>query len=110
MTLELDMNAIDENGGSTTLRARVSPLAPEGGFTVMLSTDPANTDGILTPELNGLTFDFIEGNDISSDTHMIAAVNNDANAPAQRVEIMGTSETFVTVKPVTLTITDDDWA
>ena len=108
VTLALDMNAIDEDGGSTTLRATVEPPAPEGGFTVMLSTDPASTDGILTSELDGLTFNFITGNDISSDTHMITAVNNDANAPAQRVKIMGTSETFVTVKPVTLTITDDE--
>ena len=108
VTLALDMNAIDEDGGSTTLRAGVQPRAPEGGFTVMLSTDPANTADILEQELNGLTFNFLEGNDSSSDTHMITAVNNDANAPAQRVKIMGTSETFVTVKPVTLTITDDE--
>lgn len=107
VTLALDMNAIDEDGGSTTLRATVEPR-PAEDFTVTLSTDPASTAGILTQELDGLTFNFIRGNKNSSDAHIITAVNNDANAPAQRVKIMGTSETHVTVKPVTLSIIDDE--
>ncbi len=107
VTLALDMNAIDENGGSTTLRATVSP-APAEDFTVTLSTDPASTADILTQELDGLTFNFTAGNGSSSDTVTITASDNAVNAPDQRVEIMGTSETYVTVKPVTLTITDDE--
>lgn len=107
VTLALDMNAIDENGGSTTLRATVWPL-PAENFTVTLSTNPASTAGILTQELDGQTLSFITGNDSSSDTITITASDNTVNAPDQRVEIMGTSETHVTVKPVTLTITDDE--
>ena len=107
VTLALDMNAIDEDGGSTTLRATVWPL-PAENFTVTLSTDPASTADILMQELDGQTFDFTIGNDTSSDTHIITASDNTVNAPDQRVEIMGTSETHVTVKPVTLTITDDE--
>lgn len=107
VTLALDTNAIDEDGGSTTLRATVWPL-PAENFTVTLSTDPASTAGILTQELDGATLNFTRGNGTSSDTVPITASDNMVNAPAQRVEIMGTSETYVTVEPVTLTITDDE--
>ena len=107
VTLALEMNAISENGGSTTLSATASP-APAEAFTVTLSTDPASTLGILEDELAGLTFDFTKGIKSSSNTYTITAENNDVNAPDQRVEIMGTSEMHVTVKPVTLTITDDE--
>ncbi len=107
VTLALDEDAIDEGGGSTTLRATVWPL-PAENFTVTLSTDPASTAGILTQELDGATLNFTRGNDTSSDTVTITASDNMVNAPAQRVEIMGTSETYVTVKPVTLSIIDDE--
>ncbi len=107
VTLALDMNAIDEDGGSTMLRATVWPL-PAEDFTVTLSTDPASTAGILTQELDGQTLSFTTGHDSSTNAIPITAVNNDENMPAQKVKIMGTSETHVTVKPVTLSITDDE--
>ena len=107
VTLALDMNAIDEDGGSTMLRATVWPL-PAEDFTVTLSTDPASTAGILAQELDGQTLSFTTGHDSSTNAIPITAVNNAVNALAQKVEIMGTSETHVTVKPVTLTITDDE--
>ena len=107
VTLALDMNAIDENGGSTTLSATVWPL-PAEDFTVTLSTDPASTADILTQELDGATLNFTTGNDSSGNTITITASDNTVNAPDQKVKIMGTSETHVTVEAVTLTITDDE--
>lgn len=108
VTLELDMNTISENGGSTTLTATVSP-PPEENIEVMLSTDPVNTTDILEPPaLDGQTLNFTARNTSSDNTITINAENNDMNALAQKVKIMGMSKTYVTVKPVTLTITDDE--
>ena len=108
VTLELEMNAISENGGTTTLTAAVSP-APEENIEVMLSTDPVDTADILEPPaLDGQTLNFVAGNTSSNETITIAASDNMVNALAQKVRIMGTSKTYVTVKPVTLTITDDE--
>lgn len=107
VTLALDMNTIDEGGGSTTLRATVWPL-PAEDFTVTLSTDPASTADILTQELGGRTFSFTRGSGTSSDTVTITASDNTVNAPDQQVKIMGTSETYVTVEPITLTVADDE--
>ena len=108
VSLSLDMNSIGENGGSTTLTATVSP-APAEDFTLTVSTDPAVTTDFLTQALGGTTLSFTAGNTDSNETITITAIDNTVNAPDQEVEISGESEmTYVTVKPVTLTVSDDE--
>ena len=108
VTLSLNPDSISENGGSTTLTATVLP-APAEDFTLTVSTNPADTAGILTQALHGTTLSFTAGNSSSNETVTITAQDNTVNAPDQRVEISGESTTtYVTVEPVTLTVADDE--
>ena len=109
LALVLSPASIGENAGVSTVTATVSPASAEA-FTVTVSAvavDPA-VAGDFT--LSGATLSFAAAATQSTGEVMIAAVDNDEDAPDKTVTVSGTvSLEGVTAPPdAALTITDDD--
>ena len=109
VTLVLTPGSIGENGGASTVTARVSPVSAEA-FTVTVTAaavDPAMA-GDFT--LTGTTLSFAAEATGSTGVVTIAAVDNDEAAPDKTVTVSGTVSLDGVTAPAdaTLTIADDD--
>ena len=111
VTLELSSSSINENGGSTTVTARLDhALSAEA--TVVISATPqspaTNSDYELSTNTT-LTFD--TGQTTSTGTVTITSVDNDRDEPDKTIAVSGTAtstETVTSPVDVTLTIEDDE--
>ena len=100
---------VSENGGTATVRAIISPPAPEA-FTVTVSAvavDPVVAGDFI---LRGDTLAFAAGANESTGEVTVTALDNDEEAPAKAVTVTGMVSIAGVGAPeaVTLTITDDD--
>ena len=115
VTLLLTPALIDENGGVSRVRARVSPSSREP-FTVMVSAaavEPAMAGDFVLAGTGGagaVTLSFAANATESSGEVTITAVDNGELAPDKTVTVTGTVSLDGVAAPaaVTLTIADDD--
>ena len=113
VTLELSQTSIGENGGSTTVTAKLNRASSETTTVTVSATpvDPA-VEGDFTLSTNR-TLTIMAGQLTSTGTVRITANNNDADTPNKTVRVSGTasnSQGVTDPADVTLTITDDDTA
>ena len=113
VTLRLSRTSISENGGSTTVTARLDRVSSETTTVNVSATavSPAVAED-LTVSVNK-TLTILEGQKNSTGTVTITANNNDADTPNKTVRVHGTADNShgVTVPDdEELTITDDDAA
>ena len=113
VTLELMPTSIDENGGSTTVTARLDRVSSETTTVTVSATavSPA-VEGDFALSANK-TLTITAGQTTSAGTVTITANNNDADTPNKTVRVHGTADNShgVTVPAdEELTITDDDAA
>ena len=111
VTLQLMPTSISENGGSTTVTARLSHTS--GATTTVTVSATAVTPAVagdFTLSANK-TLMVEAGQATSTETVTITANNNDVDAPNKTVMVMGTATNSTGVtgpSDVTLTIRDDD--
>ena len=113
MTLRLSRTSISENGGSTTVTARLDRTSSETTTVNVSATavSPAVAED-LTVSVNK-TLTILEGQKNSTGTVTITANNNDADTPNKTVRVHGTADNSHGVTDPDdeeLTITDDDAA
>ena len=111
LSLMLEPAAIVENGGSSTVTARLSSAVTEP-FAVTVSAQP------VAPAVTGdfmlsanTTLSFAAGVTESSGMVTVSAVDNDLDEPARAVTVSGTASAGSPVQApeaVTLTLVDDD--
>ena len=114
VTLKLDRNSIPENGGSTTVTARLELPSSEKTI-VTVSATPATKGDFILSENKTLTIE--AGRNTSTGTVTITAIDNNTYGPAEKqITISGTifdesgdpSDHVDGPAPVPLTIQDDD--
>ena len=114
VTLTVASSSIPENGGSTTVSAKLTH-ASSAATTVTVT--PVSGSYTVAPG-TGATIVIVAGSTTSADTATITAVDNDVDADDNAVTVVGTaanaqaaanSETM-TVTGASLTLTDDDTA
>ena len=113
VTLELSADSISENGGSTTVRAKLNRASSETTTVTVSATavSPA-VSGDFSLSANQ-TLTITAGQTSSTGTVTIRANNNDADTPNKTVRVSGSasnSQGVTDPDDVTLTITDDDGA
>ena len=113
VTLRLSRTSISENGGSTTVTARLDRTSSETTTVNVSATavSPAVAED-LTVSVNK-TLTILEGQKNSTGTVTITANNNDADTPNKTVRVHGTADNSHGVTDPNdkeLTITDDDAA
>ena len=113
VTLELMPTSIDENGGSTTVTARLDRVSSETTTVTVSATavSPA-VEGDFALSANK-TLTITAGQTTSAGTVTITANNNDADTPNKTVRVHGTADNSHGVTDPydeELTITDDDAA
>ena len=111
VTLELMPTSIDENGGSTTVTARLDRVSSETTTVTVSATavSPA-VEGDFALSANK-TLTITAGQTTSAGTVTITANNNDADTPNKTVRVHGTADNSHGVTDPNdeeLTITDDD--
>ena len=107
VTLLLTPEEISENGGRSTVTARLTGESSEA-VTVTVSTSPTTPAGFTQ---SGTTLTIAAGSTTSTGTVTIAAENNDVDAPNMQVTVSGSvSGGHGVSAPAnqTLTITDDE--
>ena len=113
VTLDVTPTSISENGGSTTVTARLDHASTET-TTVTVSATPQSPAASADYELSTTPMLTIAaGATTSSGTVMITAVDNDIDEPDKMVTVSGSAKNTqgITNPPdVTLTITGDDKA
>ena len=111
VTLVLNPASIGENGGVSTVTARVSPAVSEA-FTVTVSAEAVAPAMAGDFTLTGTTLSFAANATGSTDEVTIAAVDNDEDAPDKTVTVTGAVSADGVAAPAdaTLTIVDDDEA
>ncbi len=104
VTFTLTPTTIAESGGSATLRAAIT-LAVSSVTTVTVSANPASA-----VQLSGTTLIIPAGQEDSSGSITVTAIDNDVDAADATVTLSGTVAQSGITAPldVTLTITDDD--
>ena len=105
VTLELDPSSISENGGVSTVTARLSGPSSEAVTVTVMS---ASEDVTLS---TNKTLTITAGATTSTETVTITAVNNDVDAPNKEITVSASASGGMGVEApeaVTLTITDDD--
>ena len=103
VTMSLDPTSIDEDGGTSTLTATVSP-ASATAFDVTVTATPG-----AAVTMSGTTLSFAANARSATTDVTITAVDNSVDAADQTVTISGTTPSGVTAPAdVRLTITDDD--
>ena len=112
-TLDLMPTSIGENGGSTTVTARLNRTSSETTTVTVSATavSPAVSGDFRLSSNKTLTI--TAGQTSSSGTVTLTANNNDADTPNKTVRVSGTATNSAGVtgpSDVTLTITDDDAA
>ena len=111
VTLELSPSSIGENGGSSTVTARLAP-ASSAATTVTVAAvavAPAVAEDFTLSASTTLTI--VAGQTESTGTVTVQAVDNDVDAPDKTVRVSGTatnSQGVTGPADVLLTITDDD--
>ena len=111
VTLELSQTSISENGGSTTVTARLSNVSSEMTTVTVSATAVApavSRDFTLT---SNKTLMIMAGHITSTGTVTITANDNDVDTPDKTVRVSGMASTSLGVMgpaAVTLTLTDDD--
>ena len=111
VTLELSQTSIDENGGSTTVTARLSNVSSEMTTVTVSATAVApavSRDFTLT---SNKTLMIMAGQLTSTGTVTITANDNDVDTPDKTVRVSGmASNSLGVIGPaeVMLTLTDDD--
>ena len=109
VSLALSSSSISENGGVSTVSARLSGASSEA-VTLSVSASPGSgTDFTRT----GTMLTFAAGSTTSAGVVTITAVNNDTDAPNKSVTVSATAaggNGVAAPSNVTLTITDDDAA
>ena len=109
VTLSVASSSIPENGGSTTVSAKLSH--PSSAATTV--TVSALADAYSVAPGSGATIVISAGSTTSTDTATITAVDNDVDAADSDVMVTGTAQNSQgagTVTGASLTITDDDVA
>ena len=111
VTLELMPASIDENGGSTTVTARLSHVSTETTTVAVSATavSPAVAGDFALSSNKTLTI--TAGQTGSTGTVTITANDNDTDTPGNTVRVSGTASNRLGVTnpaDVTLTLTDDD--
>ena len=102
VTLELSSTPIDENGGQSTLTARLDRASSQQ-IVVTVATGPAYT--LSTPR----TLTIPAGETASTGTPVaLTAKDNDIDAADAEIMVGGTASGGLTVEAAELTITDDD--
>ena len=110
VTLELAADSIVENGGSTTVTARLSHPSSEATTVAVaaLETIPRAAEFTLT----GADLTIPAGDEVSTSMATIAAVDNDTDAPDQVLTVSGTAANTQGYagdpESLELTITDDE--
>ena len=103
VTMSLDPTSIDEDGGTSTLTATVSP-ASATAFDVTVTATPG-----AAVTMSGTMLSFAANATSPTADVTITAVNNDVDEDDVTVTVSGTTPSGVTGPgAVTLTITDDD--
>ena len=111
VTLELSQTSISENGGSTTVTARLSNVSSEMTTVTVSATAVApavSRDFTLT---SNKTLMIMAGHITSTGTVTITANDNDVDTPDKTVRVSGMASNSLGVMgpaAVTLTLTDDD--
>ena len=113
VTLELSADSISEDGGASTVAAKLNRASSERTTVTITATpvDPA-AEGDFTLSANK-TLTITAGQTTSTGTVTITANNNDVDTPDKTVRLSGTagnSQGVTDPSDVTLTITDDDAA
>ena len=111
VTLELMPASIDENGGSTTVTARLNRTSSETTTVTVsaMAVSPAVSRDFRLSSNKTLTI--TAGQTTSTGTVTLTANNNDADTPDNTVRVSGTARNRHAVTnpaDVTLTLTDDD--
>ena len=111
VTIELSSTSINENGGSTTVTAKLDrALGAEA--TVVISATPQSGATNSDYELStNTTLTIGAGETTSTGTVTITAVDNDRDEPDKKITVQGTASSTETVTgpdDVTLTIEDDE--
>ncbi len=111
VTLDLMPTSIGENGGSTTVTARLNRTSSETTTVTVSATavSPAVAEDFRLSANKTLTI--TAGQTTSTGTVRITANNNDADTPDNTVRVSGTADNSHGVTDpddVTLTLTDDD--
>ena len=112
VTLVLTPASIDENGGRSTVTARLDHPSSEA-TTVTVSVAPVSPAVAGDYRLSGSQLTIAAGSTTSTGTVTVTGVDNDVDAPHKTVTVSGTATNAQGVTapaPVTLTITDDEAA
>ena len=111
VTLALSTNPIDENGGSTAIRATLNRPS-SATTTVTVSAAPSSPTTSSDFELStNTTLTIAAGETTSTGTVTITAVDNDRDEPDKTITVSGTAtstEPVIGPAEVTLTIEDDE--